>query len=618
MKIGSSSSSSRCSNRKQRLLVSSSCRGLLMLRSSRANLLPTKALLLLLLLLLLGRVVSSFHCPCDSLPVPRRRRRRQLQEQLLPHPIIVAAAAVVSSESTMEQNQNQNQKQNQNQTTTTPLCSVGMIADIQYAPIPDGHSYTGTPRYYRHSLEATKHAFEAFRDYKKPGSGDSGSPRCSSSNNSSSSSSSSSNNRRGVDLVVNLGDIIDGKCQAIERNGGRPPSRESPLFVRGRSRHETEKEEKTDNDNNLVDQQPGMTSLLEIQHAMKPYSERYSSSDCKSKNNTNEQHETVSRQQKNVVVLHSYGNHCLYNLNRNELRNVLGIPFRVEPPPKTTPTSTKSFGSYSSKIRKEASMMQKNTNTNANNNNNNGDDDGDLVGYYSYVYPPQETAEGCKNDDGIEIGTSNNNNNSNNNQLSIKFIVLDSYDISLLRRSPEFSQKRKQAVEILQTQNGKNFLDGNENSPDGLEGLQKRFVAFGGAVGKTQLEWLRNELEETRQQQQQQQKHDQRVVILSHQPIHPGSSNPVCLVWNYESVLKVLRDYSDVVVASFAGHAHKGGYARDDESGIHFRCVEAVLESKPPIKTFGILDVYPNRLELHGYGDCASAVYRFDRNNTNE
>jgi hypothetical protein len=43
-----------------------------------------------------------------------------------------------------------------------PRFTIGLLADIQYAPIPDGHSYSGVPRYYRHALEAAAHAAEHF------------------------------------------------------------------------------------------------------------------------------------------------------------------------------------------------------------------------------------------------------------------------------------------------------------------------------------------------------------------------------------------------------------------------------------------------------------------------
>ena len=72
-----------------------------------------------------------------------------------------------------------------------PSFKFGVVADIQYAPIPDGYSFAGILRYYRHSLEVARHAAQHFE-------------------------------ADGADLVLNLGDIIDGKCQSIQDNGGEP------------------------------------------------------------------------------------------------------------------------------------------------------------------------------------------------------------------------------------------------------------------------------------------------------------------------------------------------------------------------------------------------------------
>lgn len=58
--------------------------------------------------------------------------------------------------------------------TQPPLFQVGLLADIQYAPIPDGYSYTGVPRYYQNALQAARIAASKFEN-------------------------------DGVDLVVNLG-----------------------------------------------------------------------------------------------------------------------------------------------------------------------------------------------------------------------------------------------------------------------------------------------------------------------------------------------------------------------------------------------------------------------------
>ena len=69
-----------------------------------------------------------------------------------------------------------------------PLVTFGVLADIQYAPIPDGFSYNGKARYYRHALDAAKHAAKHFEE-------------------------------ENVDLVINLGDIIDNTINLRDFRG---------------------------------------------------------------------------------------------------------------------------------------------------------------------------------------------------------------------------------------------------------------------------------------------------------------------------------------------------------------------------------------------------------------
>ncbi|KAK3124103.1 hypothetical protein QOZ80_8AG0640470 [Eleusine coracana subsp. coracana] len=64
-----------------------------------------------------------------------------------------------------------------------PLFSFGVIADVQYADIPDGRSFLGVPRYYRHSLSVLRRAVATWNTH--PG---------------------------GVKFCVNFGDIVDGFC----------------------------------------------------------------------------------------------------------------------------------------------------------------------------------------------------------------------------------------------------------------------------------------------------------------------------------------------------------------------------------------------------------------------
>ena len=87
------------------------------------------------------------------------------------------------------------------------------------------------------------------------------------------------------------------------------------------------------------------------------------------------------------------------------------------------------------------------------------------------------------------------------------------------------------------------------------------------------------------------------------------------MIWNYDDVLSIVRKYSDVVIASFSGHAHKGGYVRDEVSGVHFRTFEAVLESPENIRTYAMVDLFHDRLVVRGEGDCVSDVYDLDHLN---
>ncbi|KAL7452281.1 hypothetical protein ACHAWC_004009 [Mediolabrus comicus] len=371
-----------------------------------------------------------------------------------------------------------------------PQYTFGLLTDIQHAPIPDGYSYTGNARYYRHAIHAASFAAQHFQEEK-------------------------------VDVVINLGDIIDGKCADVLKWGG-----DGDDFVDSESNSyaEEKKSSSSDNSNGAVIS-VGHNAIDNVLQSLSAYT--------------------------HGPILHTYGNHELYNLSREKLGTKLNIPFTKE-------------------------------------------ECGDLVGYYSCLI-------------------NNNNNNSNNNKSSsnmkLRAVILDSYDLCLLDRCPTSSQKRHRAHEILSKHN--HNYPHNENSPEGLEGLSRRFVGFNGGIDDPQLEWLHSVLSEARL-------NNEKVLLFSHQPIHPESSWPTCLIWNYDEVLDILRSYSDVVLASFAGHAHKGGYVRDDISGIHFRTVEAVLESSPPIRTYAIVDVFDDRLVIRGEGDCLSDVYELDHVNNNK
>ncbi|CAA7404855.1 unnamed protein product [Spirodela intermedia] len=114
-----------------------------------------------------------------------------------------------------------------------PLFSFGVISDVQYADIPDGRSFLGVPRYYRHSILVLQRAVKKWND------------------------------QNNLKFSVNFGDIVDGFC-------------------------------------------PKDQSLQAVQRVVNEF-DRF-----------------------NGPVYHMIGNHCLYNLPRPSLVNLLKIPTETD------------------------------------------------------------------------------------------------------------------------------------------------------------------------------------------------------------------------------------------------------------------------------------------------
>lgn len=224
----------------------------------------------------------------------------------------------------------------------------------------------------------------------------------------------------------------------------------------------------------------------------------------------------------NGHVYHMIGNHCLYNLPREELNDILAIP--------------------TSKERQQS--------------------------YYSFTPHP-----------------------------GFLFVVLDGYDVSALGW-PEDHPHTKLAHSLLNSRNPNE----EKNSPDGLVGVERRFVKFNGGVGDEQLEWLESTLREAEIA-------NQKVFICCHLPLDPGVAFPSTLLWNYDVVMAIVHKFN-CVVACVAGHAHNGGHSVDAH-GVHHHVLEAVLECPPGTDAYGYVEVYPDRLRLCGTGRMASAEMMF-------
>lgn len=292
-----------------------------------------------------------------------------------------------------------------------PLVSFGVIADVQYADIPDGRSFLGVPRYYRHSLLVLQRAVQHWNEKK-------------------------------VKFVINFGDTIDGFC---------PKERSLTAFQK------------------VIDEFDAFDG----------------------------------------PVYHMIGNHCLYNLPREQLLPLLNIA------------------------------------------SHNGH------AYYDFSPIPE-----------------------------VRFVVLDGYDISAIGW-PEDHPNTIKAVNFLREKNP----NSHKNSPNGLVGVEKRFLMFNGAVGKEQMEWLDTVLVDAT-------KLNQKVIICCHLPLNAGASSIESLLWNYDEVMEVIHRYKCIKVC-LAGHDHKGGHSVDSY-GVHHRVLEAALECPQGTNAFASIDIFHDSLLVSG------------------
>ncbi|XP_077980367.1 uncharacterized protein LOC144435644 [Glandiceps talaboti] len=168
-----------------------------------------------------------------------------------------------------------------------------------------------------------------------------------------------------------------------------------------------------------------------------------------------------------------------------------------------------------------------------------------------------------------------------------RFVVLDNYDIAMLGYE-EGSSIYEQAKAILEKKN----RNKDKNSPQGLQGLDRRFVQFNGAMSKCQLQWLDGILQSACDK-------EEKVVLFGHTPIHPSASSPICLQWNYDEVLEIIHKYN-CVVAYFCGHEHE--YSLGTDHGIHHILMDGIIEVEPDSNSYAIVDVYSNKVVMRGFG----------------
>lgn len=107
---------------------------------------------------------------------------------------------------------------------------------------------------------------------------------------------------------------------------------------------------------------------------------------------------------------------------------------------------------------------------------------------------------------------------------------------------------------------------------------------------KEHVEWLKREIEDAKVQKQV-------VIVFAHISIGIGTNALGPIIASY-----------DHVAAIFCGHEHKGGYIK--QKRIHTVILHGQIETM--VNAFAILDIFPDRMELTGFGRVPTRIMFFE------
>ncbi|CAK4635175.1 unnamed protein product [Aphanomyces euteiches] len=166
------------------------------------------------------------------------------------------------------------------------------------------------------------------------------------------------------------------------------------------------------------------------------------------------------------------------------------------------------------------------------------------------------------------------------------------------------STEHIKAVEFLAKRNPNK----DKNSSVNMEGFDQRFVEYNGAIDPAQMHWLTQLLKRAEAEARN-------VVVFMHVPTHEVASggHPAALLWNFDELLALFRQFSKCVRAVFSGHTHENDYACDH--GIHFVGLHAALECPPSSsddtskdRAYASVDIFLRSLRIRGAGKVPSRV----------
>jgi hypothetical protein len=149
---------------------------------------------------------------------------------------------------------------------------------------------------------------------------------------------------------------------------------------------------------------------------------------------------------------------------------------------------------------------------------------------------------------------------------------IDTNDISLYA-NPESSEKYALAQEMYAALKQQGAVNAQ---------------TWNGAAGTEQLEWLRGVLAGAQHQ-------GEKVLIFGHMPVYRKNMHNA---WNDDALVETFEAYGNTVVAYFNGHNHYGNYGL--KNGIHYVNFHGMVELET--NAYAVVTVYPDRLEIDGYG----------------
>jgi len=142
------------------------------------------------------------------------------------------------------------------------------------------------------------------------------------------------------------------------------------------------------------------------------------------------------------------------------------------------------------------------------------------------------------------------------------------------------------------------YAKGTEDYQENITRLEKleqekakNAADWNGGLGKKQIKWIKEEVEKANRA-------NQKLILFGHQPIIPDEAHSM---WDSKKLIKALAA-SQHQVLYLCGHKHSGG---DTLIGnIHILNLMGMVEQ--PKSSFGVLSVFADHYELHGYGSQAS------------